>query len=158
MTILFWLMLSMSLQASSAHELIFSQDNTTYGVLVINDAFGKEFLSFFNNSLNATSGNFNTWNMNLLALEETLEKKNFFVSNARRARAVRYFGCFSNAILNASLMHLFDLANQAVPAKPQVLASRTFNSMIFAIFLPLASFSFWRIPWGRGIASSINLL
>ncbi|MEI6806183.1 MAG: hypothetical protein WCK49_06710 [Myxococcaceae bacterium] len=111
----------------------------------MNDKYGPGFLNYLTRSLDITDQqDSNLWDMNLLNLEETLEKPNFFVSKARRARAVRYFGYFSNSTVNASLLQLWDLAQKAAPAEPEVVADRTLNQMIWGTFWPLGSFSFWQ--------------
>lgn len=140
--------------AAHADELIFADSNYTYGLFVTNDRHGQAFVKYFNESLGSQfNGTFRAgiWDVRLINFYKAFEEPNFFVFDSNRAAAMRYLGYFQagqnepNLNVTQALISLLNTSHHAIPAEPEIRASRTFNRFIYGIFLPIASFSFWQL-------------
>lgn len=152
--LIFCLFLSHCVQASSVYQLFFVDNHSRYALLVENDRFGEIFLDYFNSSLTTAiqpsnpGDNFNIWDMNLIAINITLQASSFFLRDSERAKAIRYLGYWGEAPTQNSqntVRELFDSAQRAVPASPKILASKVFYQSLYGLCLPVASFIFWQL-------------
>src|SRR3989338_7566493 len=101
--------------AGTVEQLVFQDpyQNTTYGVLAVNDRFAQKFIDYFKQNLvgnwdivNQTEKSI--WAMDVMGYHKTGPEPSFFLFGMPNQNAQRYFGTFSgNVSSQVALLSLF---------------------------------------------------